>query len=379
MKEKKAVFIYSQQLGKYSYPPDCPFNLSRTPRLHKILNSMGLLSGNNISQIAPHKPGREVLEMFHTSRYLDALQNAAKGKFDIEALHMGIGSPDCPVFGDMYKCSVLAAGATLAGAEAILKNEADIAFNPSGGFHHASPEHAAGFCYINDVALACLVLANASKKVLYLDIDVHHGDGVQNLFYNRKDVMTISFHQNGRTLFPGTGFEDEIGIGKGQGYCVNVPLPIDTYDEAYFKAYKQIVPPLLKSYDPDVIVFELGTDTLAGDPLANLKLTNNTYADIIYDLLSFDKPILATGGGGYNIDNTVRAWALAWSVLSGCDRENQHHNIGLGGVMLESTDWFGGLRDRQLAITDQQRQSVTKEIDTTIRAVKKNIFHFHGI
>ena len=377
--QKRAVFVYSPQLEKYSYPSDCPFNIDRATKVRKILNSMDMLRGEGISEVAPKKAERKILEMFHSARYLNALKEAANSNIDVDALHMGIGLPDCPVFRDMYEYPLWAVGATLTGADAIIEGKTHIAFNPSGGFHHAGPEHAAGFCYINDVALACMLLANAGKKVLYLDVDVHHGDGVANAFYDRDDVLTISFHQSGRTLFPGTGFEDEIGIGKGKGYCVNVPLPIGTDDYAYMRAFEQIVLPLIKSYDADVMVFELGADTLAGDPLANLKLTNNTYVDIIYHLLSFDKPILATGGGGYNIENTVRAWSLAWSVLSGADKENQHHSIGLGGVMLESTDWYGGLRDRRLVLSKEEQDVVTKELNATIETVKKNVFGFHNL
>ena len=123
---------------------------------------------------------------------------------------------------------------------------------------------------MNDVALACTVLAEAKKKVLYLDVDVHYGDGVANAFYDRNDVMTISFHESGRTLFPGTGFEDEIGTGAGKGYCVNVPMPVGTYDQAYMMAFKAVAIPLIKAFNPDVIVLQLGADGLAGDPLAHL-------------------------------------------------------------------------------------------------------------
>ncbi|GAI90460.1 unnamed protein product, partial [marine sediment metagenome] len=264
-----------------------------------------------------------VLKKFHSARYLHALQTASKGRWDAEALYMGIGTQDCPVFKDLYEYAVLASGGTLTAAKLILSNSADAAFNPSGGFHHAGPEQASGFCYINDMALACTILAEEGKRVLYLDVDVHHGDGVAYAFFDRPDVMTISFHQNPRTLFPGTGFEGEIGTGEGKGYCVNIPLPVGTYDEAYMKAFKAIAPPLIEAFNPDVIAFELGADGLAGDPLANLYLTNNVYADIINHLINLDKPILATGGGGYDIDNTVRAWVLAWSLLVGGDSEQE--------------------------------------------------------
>jgi len=374
----RAAFIHSPELEKYNYPPDCPFNVQRAGRTRKILNSMGLLTGPGRSEIAPEPADRLVLKKFHSARYLHVLKEAAEGRWDAEALNMGIGTSDCPVFRDMYDYSVWAAGATLTGAKLILSGEADIAFNPSGGLHHAGPELASGFCYINDMALACLTLAEEGKKVLYLDVDVHFGDGVAYAFYDRSDVMTISFHESGRTLFPGTGFEDEIGTGKGKGYCVNVPLPVGTYDQAYMMAFEAIAVPLIGAYNPDVIVFELGVDALVGDPLAHLQLTNNTYVEIIKHLLKVNKPILATGGGGYHIGNTVRAWALAWSAFCGATDEHDM-NLAAGGVLLESTDWQGGLQDRVLAVSSQQRDFVMPQVQAVIESVKANIFPFHHL
>lgn len=379
MTTKKSAFIHSPDLDKYAYPSHCPFNTARAGKTRKTLRSMGLYTGTGRSEVIPDIAPREIVEQFHTPRYLDALQRAAKGDFDLDSLKMGMGTEETPVFRDMYNYAMLACGASLKGVELILSNQAQLVFNPSGGFHHAQPELAAGFCYINDVALACMELTKANNRVLYLDIDAHHGDGVQNAFYDRSDVMTISFHESGKTLFPGTGFEYEIGAGDGKYYCVNFPLPEGTNDQAYKKAFKAIALPLIRAYDPDVIVFELGADTLAGDPLAHLQLTNNSYADTIYDLLDFDVPILMTGGGGYNIDNTVRAWALAWSVLSGTDIESQHASIGLGGVMLESTDWYGGLRDRQLPVDNQKHQGIMQSINDTIEKIKTTVFPFHGL
>ncbi len=374
----KAVFVHSEKLDELSYPLQSPFNTSRSGRVRKVIYTMGLLSGPDKIQVAPEPAERKDLERIHSARYLDALQKAAReGSGGVELLFMGVGTGDCPIFPDMYDYPVLACGATLTAAKMILEGSAQVAFNPSGGFHHAGPELAAGFCYINDVAIACHVLAEAGKRVLYLDIDVHCGDGVANAFYNRSDVMTISFHESGKTLFPGTGFEDEIGIGEGKGYCVNVPLPPGTYDHIYLKAFDEIVPPLIQAFNPDVIVLEFGADALAGDPLAHLRLTNNTYADAIHTLLTFGKPILMTGGGGYHIENTVRAWALGWSVLCGSD--SHHDNIGMGGVMLESTDWSGGLRDRQLPVTPEQQREVLPLIEATVKAVKANIFPIHGL
>ncbi len=384
---RKAVFIYSKELEKYRYPPEHPFNTIRAQKVREIVNKLGLLSGNGRREVPPEPATRVELKKFHTARYLHALKTASERRHGLparedtakmavpQALSMGIGTPDCPIFAGMYEYSVLAAGGTLVGAKLILTNEADVAFNPSGGLHHAGPEQASGFCYINDVALGCTVLAEQGKRVLYLDVDVHHGDGVAYAFYDRCDVMTISFHENPRVLFPGTGFTNEIGEGKGKGYCVNVPLPIGTYDEAYMKAFETIALPLIGSFKPDVFVLQSGTDALAGDPLAHLHLTNNVYAEVINHLLSFQKPILMVGGGGYNIENTVRAWALAWSVLCGANTDSP----AIKNVFLDSTDRQGGLRDRTLVITDQQQNAVMPTVEATIDAIKLKVFPIHGL
>jgi acetoin utilization protein AcuC len=376
--DKPAAFIYSPRLEEISYPPEHPFNTTRAKKVREVINSMGLLAAPDRIEVPPEPADRIVLKKFHTARYLHTLQDASKGQWNYEALQMGIGTTECPVFKGVYEYAVLAVGATITAAQLILDGKVDLAFNPSGGFHHAHPELAAGFCYINDVALACEVLAEQGKKVLYLDVDVHCGDGVTAFFYNRSDVMTISLHQNPRTLFPGTGFENEIGKGKGKGYCVNIPLPIGTYDDAYMLAVKEVVLPLIGAFKPDVFVFELGADALAGDPLANLRLTNNVYSEIIHHLLAFKKPILMTGGGGYNVPNTVRAWALAWSALCGADSELDA-NMLMGGIMLQTTEWHGGLRDRELPVNSQQRDAVIPALTATLDTLKSTLFPLHGL
>ena len=372
---RRAAFIYSRELEKYGYPPEHPFNTVRPKRVREIARSMGLLSGRGRSEATPVPVDRIVLKKFHSARYLHALKKARPRRWNAEAFDMGLGTEDCPVFDHLYDYVVLAGGGTLVGAELILSDAADIAFNPSGGFHHAGPECASGFCYINDVALACTVLAEAGKRVLYLDVDVHHGDGVAYAFYDRSDVMTISLHENPKVLFPGTGFEDEIGNGVGKGYCVNVPLPIGTYDEAYMKAFDTIARPLIGAFNPGVVVLQLGADALAGDPLAHLYLTNNVYADIINHLLTLNRPILVTGGGGYNVDNTVRAWALAWSVLCGADGDGPvDSDVGSNGIKQHSS-----LRDEPLPVSAQQSDTVTHAIEATIETVKSNIFSLHSL
>jgi acetoin utilization protein AcuC len=374
------LFVHSYQLEQFEYPESSPFKTSRAGEVRRMLLSMGLLDQGDRLEVAPTKPDIDTLLLYHTPAYLDALHRINEGQYDIDMLNMGLGTGDCPAFRGVYDYACLAAGATVTAASHILQNRAVIAFNPSGGYHHAFSDRAGGFCYINDVVLACMVLANAGRRIVFVDIDVHHCDGVQSAFYERSDIMTISLHQDGRTLFPGTGFIDEIGTGEGAGYSVNIPLPVGTYDEMYLQAFRAIVLPLLHKFNPDVIVLEAGADTLAGDPLAGLSLANNSLAEVINLLLAFGKPVLAVGGGGYNIDNTVRAWALVWSALCG-DQAGDDFTAGMGGVMLENMEWQGGvgLRDRILIPSQKQRQAVLPVVESVIEEVKRIVFSLHGL
>ena len=374
---KKAAFIHSSALESGGYPPHCPFNTSRAGKTRSTAMSMGLLGGADAREVQPIQATRADLTLFHNESYLDILQRASSTTVSPETLMVGIGSVDCPAFDGMYDYVAWAAGATLTGAELLLKQEADIVFNPSGGFHHAAPDRAAGFCYLNDIGLAALKLSNAGMKVAVLDVDVHHLDGVQDAFVARDDILTVSMHEDGRTLFPGTGAVHEIGVDRGKGFTVNIPLPVGTYNQIYYQAFVEAALPVLKAYKPDVIVMELGMDALAGDPLAHLHLTNTVYIDLIKDVMALDVPILAPGGGGYHVGTTVRAWTLAWSVL--CDRYEEHPNIGLGGVMMENTEWIGGLRDRAYLTDGGQRAHIAAEIHAVIQTVQRLVFPIHGI
>jgi acetoin utilization protein AcuC len=209
-------------------------------------------------------------------------------------------------------------------------------------------------------------------------VDAHHGDGVQAVFYRRNDVLTISLHESGKTLFPWGGFEDEIGEGPGAGYNANVSLPAGTYDEAFLMAFDRVAVPLLQAYQPEVLVLELGMDSLAGDPLTHLAMTNNAHVEVLRRLLRMGMPLLVAGGGGYHVENTVRGWALAWRTCAGEDDEHDF-SIGMGGVMLASSEWAGGLRDHELPITPLQRQKVEPELRASIQAAIQHVFRFHGL
>ena len=376
--DKKAAFIHSRKLDEGGYPMDCPFDSRRAGRTHATISSLGLLHMANTRLVEPAPLSDEELALFHTADYLEVLQRAGRGVHDFKALKKGLGTPDCPLFKDMFEFVSLAAGGTVTGTKLVLNGEADISFNPSGGFHHASADSASGFCYINDLVIAAEIAARAGKRVMIIDLDAHHGDGTQAAFYPRSDVITLSMHESGKTLFPGTGFEEEIGEGEGKGYSINVPLPVGTYDAIYYTTFKEVVLPLVDALSPDLLILPLGMDPLAGDPLAHLNLTNNVFADIVADIVELDKPIVATGGGGYNVQNTIRAWSLIWSIFAN-GRDDSMAALGMGGVMLENTAWFGGLRDRTLLSHGGYRDSVDKEVRGVIDKIKKLIFPMHGL
>jgi acetoin utilization protein AcuC len=378
MPQRQCVFVHSPEIEQYHYPPDSPFKTQRAAQTRALLISMGLFEGEGRREVAPVAATRAEAELFHTPAYLDILARTAGGDFVAADLESGLGTPETPVFRDQLTYAMLAAGASLTGARALLDGSADIAFNPSGGYHHAYADRAGGFCYINDVVLACRVLRDAGKRVFCLDLDAHHGNGTQAAFYGDPAVLTMSLHESGATLYPWGGFEDEIGESPGRGFNVNMPLPAGTDDDAFELAFRNSVLPLLSAYNPDVIVLELGMDVLTGDPLTHLCMTNNAFADVLPALLAHNKPMLVTGGGGYHPRNTARGWALAWTVLCGLEETNDEW-VGMGGVFLGSSEWAAGLRDMKTYSQQQDHDRVHAEIRTSLDKLRRLVFPIHNI
>jgi acetoin utilization protein AcuC len=201
----------------------------------------------------------------------------------------------------------------------VLDRKIQLAFNIAGGLHHAGAGHASGFCYVNDPVLAIYVFLDQGMRVMYLDVDAHHGDGVQWAFYDDPRVLTISFHQDGGTLFPGTGDLRETGKAEGFGFAVNVPMLPGSDDTVFVEGFSAIVPRFFHAYQPDVIVAQLGVDAFRTDPLAMLELTTNGFAKVVSFLTGSGVPCVALGGGGYNVTNVARAWTLAWALMNGIE------------------------------------------------------------
>jgi acetoin utilization protein AcuC len=378
MNMAKYVFIHSEEIEQYHYPVTCPFKTERAGLTKSILSGMHSYAGENQAEASPQPLTEPELLLFHTTEYIGRLKRVSSGVIDATDLFAGLGTDDCPIFTDLYKYAILAAGGTVTAARCILKQNARVAFNPSGGYHHAYADKAGGFCYINDVAIGCKVLAGAGKKVFCLDLDVHHGNGTQAAFYNDPSVFTVSLHESGKTLFPWGGFETEIGDGPGKGFNVNLPLPAGTVDDVYCSAFNEIVPPLLSSYKPDVIVLETGMDVLSVDPLAHLKMTNNAFADLMPLIRGFDVPILMVGGGGYNPQATARGWALLWTILCGIEPESDM-SIGMGGDFLGNSEWNAGLRDMRIYAGPEDKERIAAEVFATVEYIKNTVFPIHGI
>jgi len=344
-KSIRAVFVNSERLGRYRFSAEHPFKPERVGLVYGMCRDRGLLSGAGIEieNVESGIPG--VLERFHTPEYIEALRRADSGvDVDLEMLHHGIGSPENPIFKGVYDFSALSATASLVAARRVMEG-APAAFNPCGGFHHAHPDRASGFCYANDVVIAIEELRSNGLRTAYLDVDAHHGDAVQEAYYGTDEVLTISMHETGKTLFPWGGFEKETGKGDGEGFNINLPLEPDADDEIYLGLFREVVMDALALFEPDVVVAQAGTDMLATDPLTHLRLTNNGYIESFEILHGAFPRIVALGGGGYNLDDVKRCWTLLWAELSGQELEDPYGGA-LGGVFLGDASLQGSnLRD----------------------------------
>jgi len=269
----KTAFIYTDAYLDYDYGPTHPLKIIRLKLTYELIQAYGLLDLPSVQSIITKKAEEDDLALFHSRDYLNILEGASEGHLGGNAYSYGLGPGDNPIFPGLYNWSLLVTGATLQAVDFVAKGEGEIAFNIAGGLHHAMRSRASGFCYVNDPVIGILKLLDQGKRVAYIDIDAHHGDGVQAAFYGTNKVLTISLHESGYTLFPGTGFEYEIGEGEGEGYAVNLPFPPYTDDEVYVWAFEEIVPPLIHAFQPDVVVIQLGVDSFYNDPSTNLHLS----------------------------------------------------------------------------------------------------------
>ncbi|NIS62141.1 MAG: acetoin utilization protein AcuC [Proteobacteria bacterium] len=373
-----SVFIHSHELAKFEFGPNHPHKPERAIKAYELCRRYGVMDRPWMKTKGPKPIDPRLLKLFHDEEYLSLLREASAGKVTLDMLSHGIGSEDNPIVAGIYEWSLMTAGATYMGMRFILEGEADVAFNPLGGFHHARRDYAEGFCYINDVAVAITEAIQGGLRVAFVDIDAHHCNGVQDAFYEEDRALVVSLHETGETLYPGTGRVDEIGIGNGVGYNINIPLAEGTDDEIYVYAFQEIVPPLIRAFQPDFVVAEIGADTLRSDPLTHLMLTNNGYQEVIKAIKGFSRPILALGGGGYDIYRTARCWTLAWSILN--EVQPQDEFVGaVGGMMFGPEMEVGSLYDVPRPATGEVKEKAFARAEEAVKYIRKNVFPRHGI
>lgn len=374
-----SVFMYTSKFDKYSLGDEHPFKPYKATMVYELCYQYGLFDEPWISIVEPEPVGQEAMLEYHSREYVDALKDANGGSFDFTLLEYGLGTSDNPVFKGVFEFSLLVLGATLQGAHLISSNQADVVFSPVGGLHHAGKGFAEGFCYVNDIVIAIeRLLKDGVGKVLYVDIDAHHGNGVQDAFYDRDDVLVISFHQSGETLYPWSGFENEMGEGKGIGYTVNLPLSEYTDDEAYVRAFREIYPPLVKAFNPGCVVAQIGLDTLKKDPLTNMRLTNNGYCEVISEIRRSCPKVLALGGGGYSVPDVVRGWTLAWATLNDLKPHDPYQGL-IGGALVGYGNSVDELRDTPYRIAPALKKDVDRYLDSKISFIREKIFPVHHI
>jgi acetoin utilization protein AcuC len=368
----RTAFIYTDRYADYDYGPAHPLRIVRLKLTYELIKAYGLLALPSTRFVETREATEEELLLFHSRDYVDVLKRASQGSPAGKAFMYGLGPGDNPIFDGLWEWSLLATGASIQGARLVVEKEADIAFNIAGGLHHAFHDRAAGFCYVNDPVITIIWLLQQGKRVAYVDIDAHHGDGVQRAFYGTDRVMTISLHESGNFLFPGSGFEHEMGEGEGKGYAINVPLYPLTDDDTYLWAFEEVVPPLIREFKPDVMVTQLGVDTFYNDPLTHLCLSTHGFRKVIERLKGLSIPWVALGGGGYEVGNVARAWTLAWAIMNGVELEDDipgpFEEIGRRLGVREDA-W----RDTPLSIPQGRRREARIEAERVVNYLRKTI------
>ena len=371
----KSAFIYSHDLSNHTLRHDHPMKPYRLKYTYELLNSYGAFDETNSLLLPPRNATTEELELLHTREYISAVKDLSMNRDSTIADKYGFStSGDNPVYERMYDAALLSTGSTMLAANLIAENQVDRAFNISGGLHHAAPDHASGFCIFNDPALAIQFLLNSGKRVAYIDIDAHHGDGVQNAFYDNDQVLTISLHESGQYLFPGTGFVNESGLPPAVGYAVNIPLFPYTEDDVYVETFKSLVPPLVRAFKPDVLITQLGIDSYHTDPLTHLQLTTRGFLDVIQLFSEMELPWLALGGGGYDVGAVARCWSLAYGQMIGLTLPI---NIPTDLVQFTGTDQ---LRDYIVpTVPSDIRERCRNTAELNVENIKANIFPVFGL
>lgn len=375
-----SVFLFSPQVYQYRRGGKHPAQPNRLKRLYELLCEYDAFETNMRRVVAPREATEDELAAFHTRDYVRAVRAMSDAAYEnripdgIVPEEYGYRTGGNPIFAGMYHAGAVRAGGGLQAAEMLLNGDANAVFHPAGGGHHGMPARTSGFCVFNDVVLAILKLLEHGLRVAYVDVDAHHGDGVQAAFYSDPRVLTISLHESGDTLFPGTGDVDEVGEGAGVGYALNLPFLRGTDDEVYLRAFCEIVPHAVSAFRPDVLVTEIGADAHVLDPLAHLNLTTRAYEEITRTLRELSPGRwLCVGGGGYREAVVPRVWSLVWGEMNGLTLPD-----ALPPTYRVTYPDGERLRDRALPAQDAETSNhIQEHADACVRFLREEIAWLH--
>ncbi|MGV8966747.1 MAG: acetoin utilization protein AcuC [Cellulomonas sp.] len=381
--------VWSPALLGYDFGRGHPMSPARLKLTMDLAAALGLLEAPGVEVIAVEPASDAQLLTVHGAAYVAAVR-AASDRGVADEAH-GLGTEDDPVFPGMHEAAARIVAGSLAGAAAVWSGDAMHAVNITGGMHHAMPDGASGFCVYNDAAVAIRqLLADGARRVAYVDVDAHHGDGVEHIFWDDPRVLTVSVHESGRSLFPGTGHATEVGGDGAEGTAVNVALPAGTGDAGWLRAIHAVVPVVLRSFEPEVVVSQHGCDAHAADPLANLMVSVDAQriaAELVHDLAHevAGGRWLALGGGGYAVVDVVpRAWshliAIAGHValdpamtLPAAWRADVQERWGRTPPELMTDGASGAFREWRLGYNPGD------DVDRAIRATREAVFPHLGL
>ncbi len=376
------ALIWGDDHLRYDFGPHHPLKPIRVELTVGLIRACGLLDTPAADVRRPAAFTTDDVLRIHDAPYVEAVIAASTDPDAHRGFEFGLGLGDNPTFAGMHEASLEVCGASVAAAAGVWNGDVVHAFNPAGGLHHAMRDRASGFCIYDDpVAAIDWLLDHGADRVAYVDVDTHHGDGVQAYYYADPRVLTISLHESGRYLFPGTGFTDEIGEGEGRGTSLNVPLPPGTTGDIWLSAFDAVVPPAVNGFAPDVLVTQLGCDTHATDPLAHLALVTDDYmliATRLHDLAHrrAEGRWVALGGGGYQLASVVpRAWTIYFAELSGGDLP---HELPWG--WLAHAEEATGVRppdvftDPPVRLPPERHDLLQRTTDATVEELKRRAF-----
>ncbi len=370
----------------YDFGPTHPLQPVRVELTVELIRALGICDGERRVEVTSGGLDEAELLRVHEADYVEAVRRFGSDPTARGGWRYGFGPGDNPVFEGMHEASVAVCAASKEAARQVWEGDAAHAFNPAGGLHHAMPDRAAGFCVYNDPAVAIdWLLRNGAERVAYLDVDVHHGDGVERIFWDDPRVLTVSLHESGRYLFPGTGFPDEVGGRGAEGSAANLPLLPGTTGDVWLHAFDAAVEPLIRAFDPDVLVTQLGCDTHARDPLAHLALTTDDYAaiaDRVHRLAhaAADGRWVAVGGGGYELVRVVpRAWTIWFAEMAGFDLPGQTPATWRDGARGRATgDPPTSFGDGDVHVEPHVHERAERGADESVAALRDHVLSRHG-